>query len=536
MIDSTPLNALAQNLQLIPNEFRESLFPATHFLQEWREYIVTLEGADQLRLNANEPLSPLVRQENASTFRLRLENNLGLTCLQPLAGGKPLGEALWMEVLSFKFPTPEAHLDFCQTLITDLFARAARLPFSFTDRTQRGVAESVQPPSPIFTYHFLVHSLAAFRSALEIVLAQPYRLLHDRAEQVLLHEASQVDGDVITSILQSPETWLPSGHFALAPAMQVNGVRYAPEKVWQWLPEETFDTPENRFILHFLRQVLTALETLPSRSWWKYVQGLEEARALGELAALLRQAVSHPMFDEVGELHAIPFHSQVLMRREGYRDLMLLWQQFHTARSPLFDRWEQAIDLRGIHWLYELWVFFQLIQLIGETNPLEKLEIGGSDEQGLNYDSRAIFSGGGVLRYNQTFHPRYSHRSYSMVLRPDYVWVCGGRQVVLDAKFSLRVSEIELENDIEGETTALREEHPVREDLYKMHTYRDALVGTQAAVIVYPGNKPVFMPTQGKRVHDFTLPEVLTGNYERPQEKIQLDGIGAICLKPGREQ
>lgn len=528
-------NSFITELKVIPDEFRIGLFPATHFMAEWREYFVSLPGVDQLVINGGKPLPPIIRQENANIFRVYIENSLGLTSFQAFANQQPIGEPLWVEVVSYKFPTPAAHLDFCQTLVSDLFAQSARMPFDFSDQTQRGVTESLHPPTPIFTYHFLIHSLGAFQSAIEIVLAQPYRVLADRMDQVLLHEASEVDGDVLLSILQAPETWVPSGDFEFSPALRVNGIRHAPQKVWQWLPEETFDTPENRFVLHFLRQVLTAIETLPSQGWWPYVRDLTEARALHELATLLRQAVSHPMFDEVGELHTVPFHSQVLMRREGYRNLMLLWQQFHTARAPLFDRWQQAIDLRAIYQLYELWVFFELVREIEAISPLEKLSLVGSDENGVDHGAKAIFCDGSILLYNQKFRPRTAHLSYSMELRPDYVWIGQGRQVVLDAKFSMQISEYELEGDIDGESQVVRNEHPLPENLYKMHTYRDALAGTQAAVIIYPGNKPVFMPTHGKRVYDFTLAEVLSERYERLQNKIQLDGIGAIGLKPGRE-
>jgi len=534
MTESPILKGFASQLEPIPEAFRACFAPASHFLQEWREYFIALEGVDQIRLNSGVVLSPLVHHGNTSTFRIRIENNLGLSCFQPLVGGCPLGIPFWVEVLSFKFPTPQKHLDFCQTLIFELFSRAAQLPFTFSDRTQRGVAESIQPPSPIFSYHFLVHSVETFRTAIEIVQAYPCRRLCDRAYQVPLHEASQVDGDVVSSILQAPETWVASQGFVFSPGMQILGVNYAPQKVWQRLPEETFDTPENRFVLHFLRQVLTALELLPSRSWWKCVQGLAEAQALDELAALLRQSLSNPMFDEVGEMHFIPFHSRVLQRQEGYRDLLHLWQQFHSARSPLFERWEQAIDLRAVHQLYEMWAFFALIGEIEKQSCLSRLHAHWSDENGIEYGASAEFSDGSRLLYNQTFHPSRASRSYSMELRPDFVWIGRGRQVVLDAKFSMQVGEEKLVIAINGEETVIREEHPVRETLYKMHTYRDALLGTRAALVVYPGDQPVFMPTHGKRIYEFTLQDVLNGDAGDVPDEIQWDGIGAICLKPGK--
>ena len=75
--------------------------------------------------------------------------------------------------------------------------------------------------------------------------------------------------------------------------------------------------------------------------------------------------------------------------------------------------------------------------------------------------------------------------SYSVPLRPDFTWKRNGQaEVVFDAKFRLERLDIAGEDDGSPETTAKRA------DLYKMHTYRDAL-GVRAAVAVYPGNETV---------------------------------------------
>jgi uncharacterized protein len=253
------------------------------------------------------------------------------------------------------------------------------------------------------------------------------------------------------------------------------------------------------------------------------------------------------MFSDVGDLYYVPANSQVLMRREGYRDIWGLMQKFNSSSRPLFDFWQESIDMRAIHWLYELWVFYKLINMISESqpcNPCNKVNIVISDDQGVEHGSKAAFQQGQTLHYNRTFHPNWkdSFYSYSMVLRPDYFWVDPNthRKVVLDAKFSMLITEIEVVSDseIDGEQTSANQEgYPVREDLYKMHTYRDALVGTQAAVILYPGTKSFFMPMNNKRVNDITLDEVLAGKCERMSgsilaETFILDGIGAIQLRP----
>jgi len=524
MISET-LRALEKQLTPVPEKYLQHFSPAVCFLEERREYYIELPGITQLSINNIKFDSKLPEK---GIFWVYIENSLGLACIQPMKDGRSEGNPLWVEVYSRKFPVPDEHLAFYQTLVGDLYQQAANLPFTFENITQRGVSEAPRMPTPLFIYHFLRCAVLAFEQASNTILAEPHRVLCDNPKQVMLHQTSEVDADVILSILQSHETWVESNDFYLSRLLQVEGRLYAPERVWQRQPEETYDTPENRFVLHFLRQVLTAADMLPTRSWWK-AQSTDGVKKINELASILRQAIAHPMFAEVGDLYHIPFNSQVLMCREGYREIFKLWQQFNSSWQPLFDYWQQAVDVRKIHILYELWVFFKLINLVGESNPCQKVEIENSDAYGVKYLSKAIFQGGEVLIYNQTFHPRWKDcRSYSMVMRPDYIWLGENpsRQVVLDAKFSMSVTEKELENDneIDGEqNSVVREGYPIRENLYKMHTYRDALVGTQAAVILYPGTETLFMTIEGKKRHHISLKEILSG---------EMNGIGAIPFSP----
>ena len=107
--------------------------------------------------------------------------------------------------------------------------------------------------------------------------------------------------------------------------------------------------------------------------------------------------------------------------------------------------------------------------------------------------------------------------SYSVPLRPDFTWKRGGQaEVVFDAKFRLERLDVAGEDDDSPETTAKRA------DLYKMHTYRDAL-GVRAAVAVYPGTESVFYGSGKQRRSNFTLHDLLLGD---------LAGIGASPKVP----
>lgn len=486
----------------IPDQWLVALAPATHYCYEWREYFIQWPNATRLRVG-NVWQAPAL----PGFFRLQFENQLGLTVLQPFHGDQPLAEPLRLEVISPKFGQPESHVRFLRTLLHDLFARAARLPFSFSGPTSRGVAEALQPPSPLFVYHFLLHYGPQLRQALECVRASPHRLLVDHPTYLPIGQASEADPAILMDILHSPQRWARAGEFRLA--QRLHG--FAPTHVWQRRPDETLDTPENRFVLAFLHQLVAAAETLTSERWWGAVAE-DRRRAIVTLTSQARQALAWSMFREVGIMTRMPLNSQVLLRQEGYRDLRDLYWRFHQARRPLFEALRRSIELRDIATLYEQWCFFALVEEIGQQlGVTPQVELATSDEYGLHWQARAHFRNGEELVYNE------GRQGYSLWLRPDFVWKRPGHSdVVLDAKFRLRREDVDVASDVPAMAGAQAT------DLYKMHTYRDAL-SVRAAVAVYPGDENVFYDRATMQRQGITLADVLLGEHA---------GVGALAFKP----
>lgn len=505
--ESTDQDAIARLISPkpipLPTALWGALAPATHYVYEWSEYWLSWPEADRLRIGSDWQFpTPL------GGFRLRFENQVGLTSIQPYRKGRPLAPALSVEVLTPKFPSPEAHVDFLRALLDDLFTRAARLPFHFAGPTSRGVAESLRPPSPLFVYHFLLHYGPRLRQALETVRAHPHRLLVDYPTYLPLVLASEAGPDVLVDIIHGPERWTRASGFPLADRLQ----GYAPTQVWQRLSAETLDTPENRFVLAFLGQAFTAAETLPAQSWWRNVPD-DRRRKITELTALLGRTLAWPLFREVGVMERVPLSSQVLLRQEGYRDLRDLYWRFHQARRPLFAPLRKSMELRDIATLYEQWCFFALTEEIGtQLDITPRIELRTTVEHGLKWKATAYFRNLGKLVYNRGW------RSYSVPLRPDFTWIRNGRRdVVLDAKFRLRRVDVDISQDSPPPATAQLT------DLYKMHTYRDALK-VRAAVSIYPGDENVFFDRVTKqRRQDVSIADVLIGD---------VSGIGAFALVP----
>jgi len=478
--------------------------PAACWLYEWQEYWLELDAANRLRVGQTW-LYPI---HSTNLFRLRFENRLGLAEIQPFQRGRPLAPPLSVEVISRKFPTPEAHLVFFKALLSDLYARAARLPFTISASTSQNVAESRRPPSPLFLLHFIFRYRRELEEAINTVLGSPQRLLGDLEEQVHLSLATQIDSDVLIDLIKGSDRWLRAGGFLLAERLK----GFAPQTVYQCIPEETLDTTENRFVKAFLEQVLAAAEFLPSQPWWGSLDK-DRRKPVLEAGGFLRQALQHPVFAGVGRMQRLPLESCVLTRRDGYRELLTLWQLFQSARRPLFAPLQQAIDLRDVAALYEYWVFFALTEEIGAALGLSPaIHISITDSQGLNHCSEARFGLQYRLVFNQSFTRWASpFRSYSLPLRPDFVFVREGvPEVVFDAKFRL-----EFDPDRDGGDSILPDSSPVAEDLYKMHTYRDAL-SVRAAVSIYPGSRALFYDLQAGKLQPVALSDLLEDRYLSP--------------------
>lgn len=491
------------------------LAPSLFCLREWTDYRLRVDISEKPDVVIG---STLLKADSDGLFSLRYENYIGQSLIQiRLTPHQTI--TLPIEVLSPKYPTPEKHQVFYQTLLTQLYRRAVQLPFAISAPTQVMVNEAPMPPSPLFVYNFFRSYGPAIRTALEMIIAEPHRQLTDEQQWLPLPQATEIGPEVVLAMLAHPEYLVKASPDVIAIAAYLNG--QAPTQVWQRLPRETFDTPENRFVRACLAEFLRWLEILPTISWWSLVPQAAKIDLRG-LTGHLGQIRRDPLFDEVGQMVVFPAASQVLLRRDGYRELLQLWRLFQLARRPFFVQMQTAIELRDVATLYEFWCFYELIAQLSATcgsQPSCWIEV--TDNQGLKYEARAGWATFGQLVYNRTFGHRSG--SYSVSLRPDFVFY-PAQQIglktqpfIFDAKFRFSYSEWTADDDDTPDRLAKRV------DLYKMHTYRDALKA-KTAVVLYPGNTPIFYSLTGEKITNFTLLDTLT-----------TEGIGVIEMEPGKD-
>jgi predicted component of viral defense system (DUF524 family) len=185
-------------------------------------------------------------------------------------------------------------------------------------------------------------------------------------------------------------------------------------------------------------------------------------------------------------------------------------------QPPTATETSRLLEGRNVATLYEYWVFLKILEigfsLLG-TAP-QKMPIVHRDEMGenLGFGISAELAPGINVDFNPTFL-RSKSTAYSTPLRPDVVLRTAGAMHAFDAKYRLeRLDTSEIDAD-DGESTYKRS------DLYKMHTYRDAIAGLNTAWVVYPGSEFVFFERSGHK-------------RGAPSGICTLDGVGAIPLRP----
>lgn len=285
--------------------------------------------------------------------------------------------------------------------------------------------------------------------------------------------------------------------------------------------------PENRFVKFALgefRAFLTHAEGV-----FEACPGWGASAALSHrLAETVEDWLGRGLFREVGPMRFAPLGSPVLQRKAGYREVLRWWLRFRTAAELSWEGGEELFHAgqRNVADLYEYWLFFELLgwfcqKCRGGNRPAIEELIEGLEEGSPNLRLKKRMELGPFVgtfarqsrrlnarfAYNRRFEvtqDRHAGGSWTRRLHPDYTltfWPEGlseaeaERQELLvhvhfDAKY--RVEDIEGLFGAEGEDDADEEDaknpgNYKRQDLLKMHAYRDAIKRSQGAYVLYPG-------------------------------------------------
>jgi hypothetical protein len=388
-----------------------------------------------------------------------------------------------------------------------------------------------------------------FRAALLQVRHRPHRGWEDIVELRPLGAGSRATSEV-SRALQLGGRSVP-----IPRQLQHLPMRSVPAEVESTHSAGTFDTPANRFVRYvFSRWLSLALDALSAVRAEPRVGAGPRGRAEEEaewVATTCEEMLSTPPLRDAGPMRTFRAADQVLLRRGGYREVLRAFALAETTVALDVELPDDAFSAtqRNVAALYEYWCFAALARVmsaVSEAPPAGLLFTPSATglslvlRQGeasrltwdLQVDDRALVAD---LWFNRSFEPGDDPSteigSWAGRLRPDAslrirpksarphdaidpdldVWVH------FDAKYRIEALTLDTAlDDADGAGDAATPARPTtarREDLLKMHAYRDAIHRSAGAYVLYPGSG--------------------SGALRREFHEV-LPGLGAFPLRPGQ--
>jgi hypothetical protein len=278
--------------------------------------------------------------------------------------------------------------------------------------------------------------------------------------------------------------------------------RYMPQTVLQPRHYFSFDNVENRFIKYLLMDVVSTCGKLMER-YNRYTSIVAKVKRINEKC---KAFLGNELFGGVGEMLMFPDHSQVLVKKDGYRDLFHIYLRLNTAleNEKGFEA-DSAVSMKDMATLWEYYVFIRLMSVLRQKFGNEVKAKYNPDVKGHYglYDKAVVyFKTGESLEY-QHHSISYSNLNW----RPDFIFRSAGKSVVLDAKFRI------YENN--------------RDDLMKnMHYYKDGLNVDCAVALSFGDQEEGCLFTEDtaqSTLYFKNLNEVLLNTMR---------GVGYFSLKP----
>lgn len=370
-----------------------------------------------------------------------------------------------------------------------------------------------------------------FSAALQRVLSFPHERLAAVNDSVPTDQPIRWTPSAVRQLVtRNPRREIPTTH-PLRVQLSLDSVA---ERVLVPRKSRDLDTLENRFVKFALgefRAFLTHAQVVfESSAGW----GASAALAR-RLAASVEDWLGRSLFRGVGEMRFAPLGSPVLQRKAGYREVLRWWLRFRTAAELSWEGGEEVFHAgqRDVASLYEYWLFFELLgwfcqKCRGGNRPAIEELIEGLEEGSPNLRLRkrmelgpfvGTFAGqsrhlNARFAYNRRFEvtqDRHLGGSWTRRLHPDYTltfWPAALSEataeqqellvhVHFDAKY--RVEDIEGLFGLEGADDADDEVEGnyKRQDLLKMHAYRDAIKRSQGAYVLYPGRANAAVKLKG---------------------------------------
>lgn len=408
--------------------------------------------------------------------------------------------------------------DLYEAMLDELARQYASLVFSFNTPvgqhySKSGIGKDSAFIEYLFLKKYLLNDTPNIDAITNIFLYNPHRKIDKELYKCSIQECHTVDVAIAHVLLNSQMVTLRSDHALQATTLghllkQKTGKKVYPVEAAREVKFQTVDTNENRFVKFFLQELLQKIESISKEIGAEKVSYLNPdiREHLDSLNKKINHFLAHNMWQEVGPMRFLPVNSQVLQRRDGYRQLFSLYSllQLATHCNFLHSDFENLIEIKDVPTLYEYWCFFQIKSIIDkfstaiqvnaivhETSVEHKLSQGICIEyqNGVNLYFNKTYSGSNGINCSNLKQTSYqTGTSYSHDLRPDIVVEKNDQKLIFDAKYKGKRSGFYCEDE-DGTIHSWK-----NEDIDKMHTYREAIKNVVGSFILFPGTKCIIYP------------------------------------------
>lgn len=331
-------------------------------------------------------------------------------------------------------------------------------------------------------------------STIEYLSKNLYSNLEEYVENVPTSLASNIGPNELVDIISSSQRLIKFDNDNSIIKEQLNG--YIPSKINEIRYKDNIDTPENRFYKYFLEMLNYKIINCLNNINEGYVK-----EKLLTFQDKTNNYLSQKYFQDISKMDYAPLNSQVLQKKEGYRDI---FEYFLMLEFSFRMEWEEVTnDFKGyqkkLSELYEYWCYFKLIEILKNITNTEinfediykidkdrwsiKLHENIKSILHFNYENIEI-----ELFYTKKFNQNTIDKSYSLPFKPDYTIILKNNDkkylIHFDAKYKVDTILIDTEDNSNQKIDIYK-----NPDIYKMHTYKDAISQTIGAYIFYPGDK-----------------------------------------------
>lgn len=367
-----------------------------------------------------------------------------------------------------------------------------------------------------------------FEVAIQQITKAPVTTWTNKIENKDIRSLKKLSSRDVRNLIHSQNrTKLPQNH-----SLQSKGFDSIATKIPTSIKEETTDTPENRFIKYVLETFLFFCEEIQLKS----KNGSRLYQEAKTIANKLENHLQHSLFREVSRLTSIKLNSPILQKKTGYREVLKAKLMFDLSAKLIWEGGEDvyAGGSKHVAKLYEYWLFFKLLKAIKVTFKIEseeykKLIAKTGDKLGLQLkEGKQIALKGTYVSnerelsiqfsYNKTFginNELSKEGSWTLQMDPDYTLSIWPKEIEKkDAEKTEQIVHIHFDAKYKVKNKEDNSKFK-REDILKMHAYKDAIRRTSGAYILYPGVD--VKPTNFKGFHEV------------------LPGLGAFAIRPSEE-